>query len=130
MKKVIKTIAKNTFFTTRLWIPKRVVLMNMDGTFNITRIGFGQRVMCQVKSSMRSPMPTLEYYDFEKYQAEWKTNVVMICSAVLGLPSNECVATAKQLLRKYSVDVLYATAMLDHFGDRITAEDLKDAGAQ
>ena len=128
MNKILKNIPKNTFFTTRLWIQQRVVLAGPNGTFNIVRIGFGQKIMCQIKVGLRSPLPTVEYLDHAEYTSVWLGNIVTVCSTMLGMPEDECAESAKVMLAKYSVDTYFKEALLDHFSERVTEEEFKEAG--
>lgn len=125
MNKLKKRIAKNTFFTARLWWPTRVVLDNGDGTFEYRTMGFGAKVVCQIKHSMKAPMPTIEYIDYGKYEAQWLESIREACSTLLGMSDEESRATAKLMLRKYTLDTYTKDALLDHFQDRIDESNLQ-----
>ena len=125
MNRLKKRIAKNTFFTARIWWPTRIVLDNGDGTFDFLTLGFGAKVVCQIKQSMKAPMPTLEYIDYSSYEAQWLENIRETCSTLLGMSNEESESTAKLMLRKYGLDTYIRDALLDHFGDRIDKENLQ-----
>lgn len=125
MNKLLKVTPKNTYFSTKIWWPTRIAFPQPDGTFAIRVLGFGERVMCQVKHNLKSPLPTLEYVDYQEYANQWRESVEAIAINVLNLDDEDARGISKQLLNKYGVDTPYREAVLNHFENHLESDDLK-----